>query len=231
MRSPHVVLGYHHWGLVGGKFAYSLARGVAYEGNRVKNVIELPSPYTEEARNKIVEAFLGLPHADYLLMIDGDIEFEKDSISKTMWVANNFDADVVWGNYALGTFSNSLFMKDEKTDLAIPMENLAPNKVYHDIYAGGTGWCLMKREHLEKMREVYPAPWHWFERDIIDDGEGKEIKLGEDLSFGRRSFKMGAKQLGYTGTFLIHHKMHPTVPQFMSPVAEEMGTRVLKAGG
>lgn len=226
MRSPYVVIGFHHFGMVTGKFAYCLARAVAYEGNRIKSVINYPSPYTDEARNKIVETFLAFPEQiDYLLMMDADMDFEKDAISKTMWIAQNTDADVVWGNYALGTFSNSLFAKDpDGSDLAAPLDELKPNKIYENIYAGGTGWCLMNRKILQKMKEVYPGPWYWFERDIIKDQSGKEIKLGEDLSFGRRVSKIeGAKQVGYTGNFLIHHKLHPTVPQFMEPIAEELG--------
>lgn len=229
MRSPHVVVGYHHFGMVTGKFAYCLARAVSYEGNRIKAVIQYPSPYTDEARNKIVETFLALPGTtEYLLMVDADMDFEKDAISKTMWIAQNTEADVVWGNYSLGTFSNSLFAKDpDGTDFAAPLDALNPNKVYEGIYGGGTGWCLMKRSILERMKEECPGPWHWFERDPITDDKGKVTKMGEDLSFGRRVFSLpGTKQVGYTGIFLVHHKLHPTVPQFMSPIAEELGLAV-----
>ena len=228
MRSPHVVVGYHHFGMVTGKFAYCLARAVAYEGGRIKSVIQMPSPYTDDARNKIVETFLFLPDPEYLLMVDADIDFEKDAISKTMWVAQTTQADVVWGNYALGTFSNSIFAKDPKgTEFAVPYVDLKPNAIYENIYAGGTGWCLMHRGLLLKMKEKFSAPWHWFDRDIITDKDGKVIKMGEDLSFGRRVSSMeGMKQVGYTGNFLVHHKLHPTVPQFMAPIAEELGMLV-----
>ena len=231
MRSPSVVVGWHDWGMVSGFFTYSLARAVAFEGGRVKACLRQPSPYTEEARNKIVETFLALPQgADYLLMVDADIEFERDAISKTMWVAQNFDADVVWGNYALGTFSNSVFTKDGESELAVAMENLQPNMVYHNTYAGGTGWCLMKKSLLEKMRDTYPGPWHWFERDLVDDVNGKVVKMGEDLSFGRRVWKMGGKQISYTGIFLVHHKNTPTIPGFMAPIAAEMGSPMQEVG-
>lgn len=225
MRSPHVVVGWHDWGITTGIFTYCLARAVAYEGGRIKACVRHQSPYTEEARNKVVETFLSLPYADYLLMVDADIEFEKDAISKTMWVAQNFDADVVWGNYALSSFSNSVFGKDpEGTELAVAMDNLNPNMIYHNVYGGGTGWCLMKRSLLEEMKEKYPGPWHWFERDVVKDQAGKEVKMGEDLSFGRRVWNMGKKQIAYTGIFLVHNKNTATVPQFMAPVAAELGT-------
>ncbi len=222
MRAPHVVVGFHHWGLVAARFAYALARACAYEGNRVRRVIDLPSPYTDEARNKIVEAFLALKDdTEYLLMVDADIEFEKDAISRTMWVAQNFDADVVWGNYSLGTFSNSIFTKDPESFYAVPMDDLKPNKIYEGIYAGGTGWCLMNRRILEAFKEKYPAPWHWFERELVDGDQGKKIRLGEDLSFGKRVWESGGKQIGYTGVVLFHHKLHPTFPEFMKPLTGE----------
>jgi hypothetical protein len=215
--------------MVTGKFAYCLARAVSYEGGRIKSVVQYPSPYTDEARNKIVEVFLAFPEqAEYLLMVDADMDFEKDAVSKTMWIAQNTEADVVWGNYALGTFSNSLFAKDpEGTEFAAPLDELKPNKIYENIYAGGTGWCMMKRDLLVKMKDKFPPPWHWFERDIITGTDGKLVKMGEDLSFGKRVASMeGTKQVGYTGNFLVHHKLHPTVPQFMSPIAEELGLSV-----
>jgi hypothetical protein len=229
MRSPYVVIGFHDFGMVTGKFAYCLSRAVAYEGNRIKSVVRWPGPYTDEARNKIVETFLAFPEqVEYLMMVDADIDFEKDAISKTMWIAQNTKADVVWGNYALGTFSNSLFAKDpDGTEFAAPLDELKPNKVYENIYAGGTGWCLMRRPLLVKMKETFPGPWHWFERDVVTSPEGKIVKMGEDLSFGKRVASMeGTKQVGYTGNFLVHHKLHPTVPQFMGPVAEELGLTV-----
>lgn len=234
-RASHVVVGYHHWGLVAGRFCYALARAVAYEGGRIKRVIDIPSPYTDEARNKIVEGFLAIPNEgqenEFLMMIDSDIEFEKDAISKTMMVADIHDADVVWGNYALGTLTNSIFAKDpdEKCELALVMEELKPNMVYTDIFGGGTGWCLMRRGILEKMRQEFPAPWHWFDRDLVIGNGGKRIKMGEDLSFGRRLQQMKAKQVGYTGLVLLHHKLHPTAPEFMKEEVEGMGLKMASA--
>lgn len=218
MLSPaHVVIGFHSFGSVISKFCYSLARAISYEGNRIKSVIEHTSPYTDDSRNKIAETFLLLPEeVEFLLMVDGDIEFEKDAISKTIWVAQHMAADVVWGNYSLGNFTNSLFTKDKDSFLAVSAMDVEPNKIYEGIYAGGTGWCLMRRGLLLAMRDKYPAPWHWFDRETIEGEKGKKVKLGEDLTFGKRAWEMGAKQIGYTGLNLIHHKIHATVPMMMS---------------
>lgn len=219
LQPATVVIGFHSHGSVVSKFCYSLCRAVAYEGGKIKSVIEHTSPYTDDSRNKIVQTFLALPYVDYLLMVDADLEFEKDAISKTMWIAQHTGADVVWGNYALGNFTNSMFRKDPDSDLAISAtaEEVQPDRVYEGIYAGGTGWCLMKRDLLEAMKDEYPAPWHWFDRDTVVGQNNEKVKLGEDLTFGKRVFHMkGRKQVGYTGLNLIHHKMHATVPIFMA---------------
>jgi hypothetical protein len=185
----------------------------------------MPSPYTDEARNKIVSTFLAMPPADFLLMLDCDIEFEKDAISKSMWVAQNTGAAVVWGNYVLGGHSNSLFSKDPESDLGIALTDCKPNMVYEGVYAGGTGWCLMRREHLLAMKEKYKDdPWPWFARDIVKDKDGTLVRMGEDFTFGKRTWEMGAKQVGYTGLMLIHHKFQPLCPPFMEGVAREFTT-------
>lgn len=218
IQPAHVVVGFHSFGHVVSKFCYSLCRALAYEGGRIKSVIEYQSPYTDDARNKIVQAFLAMPFCDYLLMVDGDMEFEKDAISKTMWVAQHRQAEVVWGNYSLGNFNNSIFSKDPGSDMAVAEQALAPGKIYEDgVYGGGTGWCLMSRVLLEDMKERFAGPWHWFDRDTLIDEKGNPVKYGEDLTFGRRVWQMGRKQVGYTGINLIHHKMHATVPMFMAP--------------
>jgi len=232
VQPAHVVVCFHHWGLVSGRFCFSLARAVAYEGNRIARVIDLPSPYTDEARDKLVGAFLAVEgEPRYMLMVDADIEFDKDAISKTMWVALNHDADVVWGNYALGDFRNSLFRKDENSDLAVCVDDMQPDMIYHNVYAGGTGWALIDRRILLKMKDIYPEPWHWFERDVTGGPGGVVLKLGEDISFGRRVYKAGGKQVGYTGIHLYHHKNQPIVPLFMKGAIEGVGRKVLNASG
>lgn len=225
MLPAHVVVGFHHWGMVTAKFCYSLARAISYEGGRIKGCLDMPSPYTDEARNKIVETFLKMPETEFLLMVDCDIEFEKDAISKSIWVAQNTEADVLWGNYALGGFSNSLFSKDPESDFGVALAEAKANKVYEGLYAGGTGWCLMRRTHLLKMQEKFKDidPWPWFGRDLIKGRSGELVRMGEDLTFGKRSWDMGAKQVGYTGLLLLHHKTQPLCPPFMSEMAKEFG--------
>lgn len=227
MIPPRVAIGYHSWGLVSDRFAWSLARSCAYSGNKIQGVLPpVRSPYTDEARNQIVAQYLGMvDRPKYLLMLDGDIEFLADSVDKTINIAEHHNADVVWGNYALGDGRNSIFTTDvvQGTEFALGLEKLNVNYVYRPVYAGGTGWVLMKGDLLQKMRVECEGPWYWFARDVITDHEGKVAKMGEDLTFGKRAHSLGAVQIGYTGLFLQHWKMIPLVPDYLKDMAPQMG--------
>ena len=104
-----VAVGFHHYGTITTRFALSLLAAARYDGTKIGAVIERGGPYVDEARNQIASEFMKLPF-EYLLMIDADIEFPEDSITKTMFVAETMQADVVWGNYSLGHFGNSIFL-------------------------------------------------------------------------------------------------------------------------
>ena len=227
MKPPYVAVGFHTFGFVQTKFTMSLLKASSYEGTRIAGFLDVTGPYTDEARNRIVEAFLSGTNAEYLLMVDADIEFDRDAITKTVMVAETTKADVVWANYVLGNFSPSLFYKDENSFFGTPVPNLEPNQIYHGIYAGGTGWCLMRRGILEKMKTEYAAPWHWFDRDVIDSLKEPKVpmKMGEDMTFGKRVWELGGTQVGYTGITLIHHKNFPHVPKFMAEAISE-GTTI-----
>lgn len=217
-----VVVGFHHYGMITTRFALSLLAASRYEGAKLGALIERGGPYVDEARNQIAQEFLKLPF-EYLLMIDADIEFPEDAITKTVFVADSMQADVVWGNYALGHFGNSIFVKDEGTRLLRPVGGLNPLQIYVDIDGGGTGWLLTRRRVLEKMVTAYPGPWHWFPREVTVDREGKPSILGEDLTFGMHARDLGFKQVGYTGLPLIHHKLKGIVPDFMKEFCTKLG--------
>jgi hypothetical protein len=229
LTGTKVVVGFHHTGLVATKFLTSIAAAVRYEGTKFGGFIERQGPYVDEARNQIAAEFLKLPYGDYLLMVDADIEFPEDAITKSLFVAESLDVKVVWGNYSLSHFGNSIFAKDETTDMFRPLGNLQKSAVYRGVAGGGTGWLFVHRSVLEKMRDAYPGPWHWFDRERIIDADGKPVVLGEDLTFGLRCHKLKIEQVGYTGLMLIHYKLKGTVPDFMEEWAKSCGYPVTTA--
>ncbi len=229
LAGTKVVVGFHHYGTIVTSFGLSMMASIRYEGTKFAGLIHRQGPYVDEARNQIVAEFLNLPYGDFLLMVDADIEFPEDSITRTLFIAESLDVKVVWGNYALGHAGNSIFAKDAQTDMFVPLGNLQKLGIYRGIAGGGTGWLLVHRSVLAQMKETFPGPWHWFGREVVPDKDGKNVILGEDLTFGLRCHKLGVEQVGYTGLLLVHHKLKGTVPDFMEEWATQTGYAVVSS--
>jgi hypothetical protein len=243
-RGPQVIIGFHNWGMVHTKFMDSVIQCLGYEGKRIGGVLNVVSPYVTEARNRVVHKFLQYGQAKWLLMVDADIEFPEDAVSSCIYLAEANNLQVLAGDYALGNAGHSLFAKDPNSELCQPLGNLEPNVLYRDVYGAGTGWLFMRKDALEKVKEAYPGPWHWFDHDPvpIPDVTKKEsyhpalqgtlesekggfneagtLRMGEDLSFCRRLHKVGVEVCGLTGLRLIHHKSKGIVSQELSILFE-----------
>jgi hypothetical protein len=211
--SPRVVVGFHSWGSVPPRFAFALARACAYEGNKIAGVIPVQSPFLEDARNQIVKLFLEqFPDAQYLLQVDADIEFPSDAIGKSIYIISMLEQEVLYGCYALGDGRNSIFSDTDDSELFRMIDVQGP-ATYLNIRGGGTGWMLARREALEKIKEFYPGPNHWFGRDPVKDEKGEVTYLGEDLTFGLRCRSLGIKQAGTSQLALLHYKERAIIPQ------------------
>jgi hypothetical protein len=242
LMAPRVVIGWHDFGSVKGSFTFALANALMYSGRVIHGVIREANPYVAQARNLIVHRFLK-SNADYLLMVDADEYFPPDSVLRTLSVQQMTNADVLFGNYALGDFSASLFGKAEGVEIPQHFsEELAPCQVY-EVEAGATGWLFATREALERIREVYLPidPWPWFNHDLAStegcedrhkqeliDPQGR-IRMGEDISFSIRAKRVGLRVLGYTGLLIQHEKEMSIMCDFMSDFAREAGIS-LKSG-
>ena len=235
--SDKITIGFHTFGTVTSGFAMSLASLIRYEGSRVSNIIHVPSPYVTEARNKIVRQFLGTK-TNLLFMVDGDIQFPEDALSKTYSAMKHTGAEIMFGCYALGDFRPSIFANPAPgQQLPTVAEDLKPNQVY-EIYAGSTGWLLATREALLKIEEANASRhWPWFDHDIEYAGEtfnlgdlGKKdnftLRIGEDFSFSKRARDAGIKLWGTTGPLLIHDKYQPLLPHFQEEQARAAGLGV-----
>lgn len=228
MPGLRVSLGYHNWGTVHGRFCTSLCKTLVYEGRRIAEIIDMPSPYVEEARNRIVQTWLDLSKTKYLLMLDADIEFPEDAPSTMMFIAETFKLPILGANYALGDFGNSFFAprKDGKPGLVRPVTKVQPNMLYRNLGGAATGFLLLERGAMEQFRGPagFEGPWHWFNHDrekTSDALVGPEEKLwlkcgytrmGEDMSFCQRARRLGMEIAGTTHVPLIHHKYKGTVP-------------------
>lgn len=237
--SDKIAIGFHSFGTCTTSFCVSLSGAMRYEGNRVSNLIHVPSPYVTEARNKIVWQFLNKTKANYLMMLDVDIEFFEDAISQTYAAAKHVGSDIMFGCYALGDFRSSIFAPPAPgTQLPTLAPNLEHGKVYN-IYAGATGWLLMTRKAAEKIAEVNAGRhWKWFDHDIEDAGElrgelykpeNNTIRIGEDFSFCKRARDAGLSLYGTTLPILLHDKYQPLLPDFQSEAAQRAGLKTRNA--
>jgi hypothetical protein len=193
-----------------------------YTGTIAPYVLHEQSCYVEASRNKLVRNFLAT-EGTHMLMQDVDISFEADAFLKTFTIMEQYGADVLYGNYALGNSSNSLFGSPENlSQETAVLVGLEPNHVYDSVVTGGTGWLMARRGVLERMQQECPGPWHWFNRDPTFDG--KDLR-GEDISFGLRMYYMKPrpKVLGTTAVLLRHMKTQPFIPQNMAQEAAKAG--------
>lgn len=229
MAAPRMVVGFHSHGMCPTNFAMDLAKALRYSGNMIPLCMHEQSCYVDSARNKLVRSFLSLPahEATHLMMIDVDISFGPDAFLKTLQILEGLQLEVLFGNYVLGNAGNSIFGSPENLSKeAAVLVKLKPNTTYVDVWTGGTGWLLMKRELLVRMQAECEGPWHWFPRDVTADGLDRR---GEDISFGLRLFGMNPKPkvAGTTAVLLRHIKQQPFIPDFMIPLAQAEGLHAL----
>jgi hypothetical protein len=226
---PKVVVAWHDFGQVTGEFTFSLANMVAYSGHVFFGAIRQQSCYLTTARNQIVDKFLKSP-ADYLLMVDADLEFNADALNRTLSIQQMTDAPILYGNYCLGDGRSSIFLRVDEYGLPVHGDVLEPKTIYN-VAVGATGWMLATREALEAFKAPFSHdPWPWFGHDLAKapnytalKNTEDELRLGEDVSFCKRARALGIPMFGYTGLMLLHHKSSPILNDFMIPYAQELG--------
>lgn len=225
-----ITLGYHNWGQVHARFCSSLARTVGFEGRRISEIIDIPSPYVAEARNKIVHAWLSKTKAKWLLMLDADMEFPEDAPSRAAYIAETLDLPILGGCYSLGDNGLSLFAPANREGWVRPLLSVQPGAIYRNLGGAATGFILIRRDAAEKIREENEGPWYWFDHDRYSlEGTNKDpddflacgfSKQGEDMSFCQRATKAGIEVAGTTHIPLIHHKFRAMVPQSLASMFE-----------
>jgi hypothetical protein len=214
---PRILVVFHSYGTAPTQFAIDLSKAMRYSGTIIPEAHHEASCYVDTARNKCVKHFLSTTFS-HMMMLDVDMSFDSDAILKTFTIMNAYQADLIYGNYALGSGANSLFGPPEnKAKEAAVRVKLEPNKVYADVATGGTGWLMATRQLLERMQKECPGPWHWFARDLTND---KSDFRGEDVSFGLRAWGLDPKPkiVGTTAILLKHLKYQGLYPDFMGPV-------------
>lgn len=155
------------------------------------------------ARNKCVQTFLATDF-EYLMFIDGDIEFTPDDVGKLL----NLNTDIAVGVYP---------MKKKGAPYAAWVEGKLVDSL--DVYSepvsvdyAGTGFMLIKRRVFEKIRERWPEltykddkgdNYQWFDWPIVDD-----VELSEDYSFCQKWRDLGGEVVMDPSIRLKHYGVY-----------------------
>jgi hypothetical protein len=199
------------------------------------------------ARNALAQQFLA-SDATHLFFIDADIKFNPGDIPLMV----QSDKDVICGIYPKKEIN--WFTVADAVKRGVPVEELK----YHtgawvinlfghkdtvtvradqplEVYNGGTGFMLIKREVLEKMKPTTPIYrndvgdlsgqlkagdeiYQFFDTYIEHDTEKDTVRLlSEDYEFCRRWRALGGKvwaapwvQLGHFGSYLFEGRLLAT---------------------
>lgn len=199
---------------VAGEFAVSLANLIGYDANRNQRITRggglLPmasGPNLQTARNKQAETFLTQSNAEWLLIVDSDMEFEPDSVDRLVAEADPVKAPIVGGLCFGGRVTAT------KTEYFATLygygENLEPyafleypENTMFPVNGTGTGFLLIHHSVFEAVKAKFgDRLLPWFEEMVMD---GR--LWSEDQMFCLRAQQCGFPIHVHTGVKIGHVK-------------------------
>jgi len=212
-----VLVSYLHPNKVSHNFMDSLLNVMAYEtqhGNNLKGRLPVhPSIINlDGARNVQAEAFLNETDYDWLWLVDSDVGFKPDTLSKLLEVADPDTHPIVSAvNYSLQDAGSDgcggsvikqvpcFFVNDEFGAFKRgTLEDLGTDRLA-EVSGVGAGCLIIHRSALIKVYEKYGC---WFTYMMTADSD----RLGEDLSFCYRASQVGIPIFVDTAIHTTHHK-------------------------
>lgn len=167
------------------------------EGEQIRIIEEVGNADIARCRAMIVAKFLAQKDATHLVMIDSDVCWETNGLSKLV----NAGVDMVCGAYPKRIGDGTRYDMILKTG---PTQQLSSNGLL-EVNAMPAGFMCLSRSMLERMVQHYPdskfsfvecpggVAWDLFDAYWETDEHGIRHKLGEDYSFCRRWTDMGGK--------------------------------------
>lgn len=216
LEQNSLVIAYPHGGELKTPMSNSVSAFIHYDSmhNRVyKATLSIRSPLVEDNRNVIARSFLEMKDTPkWLLFIDHDIEFAPDCPYMLLQEADEMEKMILSGLYfsQILKFSNDivpLWFGSEDEDGYHIVEQLGgiSGDPLQRIVNCGAGFLLIHRNVLEAFPLLDGDPWRWFGRDLYKLN-GETIRLGEDMTFGRRAHQLGFSMWGHSGCTLEHIK-------------------------
>jgi hypothetical protein len=175
-------------------------------GNHIVDTVYLhqSGPYLDDGRNFLVRVFNSpeLEHCDRLLMVDSDIEFSPEDVTK---LAED-DLPVVSGVYYNPVGQGVLPVVYQWGDLdgrhrLLNVTEWGDEGPISEVDGVGAGFLMIGRDVFHKLEFVYGEPQPWFAEDIVDG-----IHYGEDLTFCLRAKEAGFSIHVDRDVQVAHHK-------------------------
>lgn len=216
MSSPKIALGWVRGDMVDGPFQDSVDNFLAFD-SRDRNITIgrgfVKALYLDDKRNELVRDFLKTK-ADYLMMLDTDIEFESWQIYALLDEAVENGRHITTGLYFSWLTDGRLlpvwFSEVTEDGVLKVFGSFKPGEVIVPLAAAGMGFTLIRRDVFEIMARVpewTATDWTWFGRDLYGQATtGQSLHQGEDCCFCVRAGKVGCKTWGHKGVVVGHWK-------------------------
>lgn len=229
LKQPGVVLSWISDGSCANDFVASLVGLLDYD-RAYENYLRMPNGVTRQinivggprianTRTQVVHHFLGsegFRDADWLLMIDDDMTFPADALSKLMRVAKDRQAQLIGGLCFAGNgmkcWPTLYETRRDTPEGGIDIDWITewePDTVV-ECAATGAAFMLVHRELLMRMALAYSKmpngadnAYPWFvEGHVMNDGH----PIGEDVAFCIRANHLGHRVLVDTSVKIGHIK-------------------------
>lgn len=199
-----VAVGFVHPGTVSTHFALSLYRTIGVDRDLILD--ERSGPNVARARNRVVERFLDDTGADWLFMVDTDMQWAPAALADLLRPADPVHAPIV-GGLCFGTDGGRLYptifdsITLQNEDVIVRCD-VYPHDRLVQVAATGAAFLLIHRDVLTAMRDAeFSAAFPWFQETERDG-----LPCGEDVTFCLRAGSLGYPVLVDTRVKVGHLK-------------------------
>ena len=233
-RNDRVMIGFLSAGMVHHKFMNSVLDCIGHSVDTVRDghlftgnnwyISLISSPRIASSRTEIVKAFLRDSDAEWLWMIDTDMVFEGDALSRLMAVADKDERPIVGGLCFTGhpgqtKLGHTLYVMENDEDgrpmfskADLPLDAIKEGGLVQ-VDATGAAFLLVHRSVFVRMAADHPHgfgtqkngdlnPFPWFYEGYVAGGH----QYGEDIAFCMRARHLGYPIYIHTGIRVGHIK-------------------------
>jgi GT2 family glycosyltransferase len=203
--SSEVIIGYITGGWNRDEFSDSLIMSLLSD-DAVGGYIKVnPGPLVALGRNLLTGQFLGRDQ-EWLMMVDTDIVFSRDAVSRLLASADPVERPIMSGLYHIfekgkkvpAVYAN---VSDDPGGIDLVPYDAPDEDIVARAFATGAGFLLVHRSVFEKIKAMSEDQPSWF-REIVVDGRD----FGEDISFCLRANVAGFPIHVNTGVRVGHIK-------------------------